>query len=159
MEKRKCYEQEMVDELKKIKKLKLIHYSVRKNPDVSFKCKINNINYYAILESKLYNKSNRSNYPKQLLSEILINRGLVKNKEISEIKNYQTIYGILLNYDNQNFDGVYDFLKDYILIDDWKLFGKTYNCEYVFLFDKTGRHLYYCGWDSFLDNPTPIKYI
>ena len=49
-------------------------------------------------------------------------------------------------------------LKDYILIDDWKLFGTNFDCKYVFLFDSVNKKLYYCEWDCFLNNPNPIEY-
>lgn len=75
MKERNNFEQEMVDILiDTYKNISFLHFDVKENPDVSFKCKINGINYYMILESKVFNKSNSSNYPKQLLCEILMNR-------------------------------------------------------------------------------------
>ena len=119
-----------------------------KNPDVGFNCTINGQKYSFFLESKVYNQSNTSNYPKQLLSEILINRNLDKSKfnlkgEIS--------YGILLTYDNSQFDGIYNTLQSFYLLNDWNKFGEIFGCKFIFLYDRKNKKLYFCKWKDFLN--------
>lgn len=152
-------EQIMVDHLKnKYSKVTLIYSNVSKNPDVAFNATIVT-NYYFVLEAKKYNKSNRSNYPKQLLTEVLVNRYDYFKKKINNPKNLQVSFGILLAYENKKTDAVYTFLKAHINVQDWIHFGVNYDCKYVFLYDEANTNLYYQEWDTFLTNLNPTLYI
>ena len=108
--------------------------------------------------AKKYNKDNRSNYPKQLLAEILINRDCFSKKVIKNISGNPETYGILLSFDNKKTDKIYDFLKDHITLNDWNNFGNLYNCKYVFLYDETGKVLYFQEWKDFLSFLNPQVY-
>lgn len=153
-------EQNMVNELvSNYTSIKFVYKNVRKNPDVGFSGQINGKNYFFILEAKKYNKDNRSNYPKQLLAEILINRDCFSKNAIKNISGNPVTYGILLSFDNQQTDKIYDFLKNHIMLDDWNKFGNLYNCQYVFLYDETGKKLYFQKWKDFLVSCNPTKYI
>ena len=152
-------EQRFVNKLDKtFAGIQLMHKNVSKNPDVSFEGTINNQKLFFALEAKVYNKFNKSNYPKQLLAEILINRNDYLCGRYSGLTDALITYGLLLSYDNQQTDPIYDFLQKHILCDDWKEFGKMYNCKYVFLYDTTGNQLYYQDWATFLKGVNPLKY-
>ena len=157
----KSYEQHMVDILdQNCTRVNLINKNVKKNPDVSFCGTINNQNFFFVLESKVFHKSNSSNYPKQLLAEILINRDAYNKGTFANPSNYPITYGILLKYDSKQgkADGVYDYLKKHINNSDWIDFGSKFNCEYIFLFDETTFVLYYQDWKTFLSSFNPTVY-
>lgn len=148
---KRTYEQDMVDKLtNNYTNINFVYKNVMENPDVGFSGQINNDNYFFILEAKKFNTDNRSNYPKQLLAEILINRDCFFKGKIKKNSDYPETYGILLSFDNEKTDGIYDFLKDHIAVNDWNNFGNLYNCKYVFLYDETGGVLYYQEWKDFL---------
>ena len=153
-------EQDMVNKLvSNYTSIKFVYQNVKKNPDVGFSGQIDGNNYFFILEAKKYNKDNRSNYPKQLLTEILINRDCISKKVIENNSDNPESYGILLSFDNGKTDGIYDFLKAHITLDDWNKFGDLYNCQYVFLYDETGEKLYFQEWENFLVSCNPTEYI
>ena len=110
------------------------------------------------LEVKVYNKHNSSNYPKELLSEILINLQEFFCGQYSNATGFPISFGILLSFDQQKADGVYTFLVQHIMADDCIAFGKMYCCKYVFLYDATGKQLYYQEWDTFLKGLNSSKY-
>lgn len=152
-------EQQMIDHIDlDYKNIKLIDKNVLKNPDLSFVGNINGATLFFALEAKVYNESNGSNYPKQLLAEILMNRYDYFQGNFTSTPAIPMSYGVLLNYDNQSTDGVYDFIKKHILIDDWIKYGEVYDCMYVFLYDIIGKELYYQKWASFLTKLSPIVY-
>ena len=152
-------EQEFVKRFENdFKKIKLIHKNVKKNPDVSFLGTIKGEQHFFALEVKVYNKHNSSNYPKELLSEILINRQEFFCGKYSNTTGFPISFGILLSFNQQKTDGIYKFLTKHILCDDWMAFGKRYSCKYVFLYDSTGKQLYYQDWDTFLNGLNPLKY-
>ena len=156
---KKTYEQDMVDKLvSNYTCINFVYQNVRKNPDVGFSGRINGNHYFFILEAKKYNKDNRSNYPKQLLAEILINRDCFSKKVIKNISGNPETYGILLSFDNKKTYKIYDFLKDHITLNDWNNFGNLYNCKYVFLYDETGKVLYFQEWKDFLSFLNPQVY-
>lgn len=151
-------EQRMVNKMDKdCTAVKLIYKNVSKNPDVAFEGTIKGNSYFFALEAKVYNIFNRSNYPKQLLSEILINRHSYSCGGFKNPTNSPITYGILLSYNNDK-NGIHAFLKEHILNDDWISFGKLYNCKYVFLYDIIGNTLYYQDWNSFLVMLNPVAY-
>lgn len=156
---KRTYEQDMVDKLtNNYTKINFVYKNVMENPDVGFSGQINNDNYFFILEAKKFNKDNSSNYPKQLLTEILINRDFFKKGKIINNSGYPETYGILLSFDNKKTDKIYDFLKNHIAINDWNSFGNLYNCKYVFLYDETGNVLYFQEWKDFLSFLNPQIY-
>lgn len=156
----KSSEQDMVDSLdQNCQQVHLINKNVKMNPDVSFDGTINNQQFFFALEAKVFHKNNSSNYPKQLLTEILINRDAYKNGKFTNPHNLPITFGILLKYDGtkNKADGVYDYLKKHIDNADWVEFGHRFNCKYAFLFDEVSYKLYYQDWQTFLIslNPTP----
>lgn len=156
---KRAMEQAMIDSLdSNFSKVTLIYKNVLKNPDVGFAGNINGTDYFFVLEAKKYDENNRSNYPKQLLTEVLINRDEYKKGNINNTNRYQETFGVLLSYDKKMTDGVYSFLKDHIDNSDWINFGRTYNCKFAFLYDETGKQLYYQEWTTFLSCLNPISY-
>lgn len=81
-------------------------------------------NIYLFLRQKNFNKSNKSNYPKQLFAEVLVNRKHYLDNKDGEKCSYRKTYGILLAYDSKKTDGIYDFLLNQITKRDWIVFGK-----------------------------------
>ena len=154
-----CHEQIMIDDLNNnCPRVNLIHHNVHKNPDVSFVVTIRKKSYYCILEAKKYNKFNKSNYPKQLLSEILINKKLYCNNAIVPQNNAQPSFGILLSFDGKKHDRVYGFLQNHIDNDDWTKFGRIFNCKFVFFYDQLNHNLYYQSWNTVLKKLKPRLY-
>ena len=126
-------------------------------PDVSFEGELDGNKRFFVLEAKRYNENNRSNYPKQILTEILINRHCCEvDKGFCHGKN-KASYGFLIpcfpdgNGDVKP-DGIYNFWEEHLLSSDWNAFGEKYDCEYVFLFNEESKTLHYRVWKDFLEN-------
>ena len=152
---KKKTEQDFVDAFYReyCNKINFISHSVRSRtwPDVSFICCLEGKQYYFALETKVYNEYNGANYPKQILSEILINRRCMKNQEVAQ----KLSYGFLIpcRYDKRCIkpDKIYDDILKYFTQEDWSSFGEIFGCKYVFMYCEDNSKLYYTEWSSFLN--------
>lgn len=107
--------------------------------------RMNNITYY--LEAKHYDKNNVANYPKQLMAECLINR---------KLHGKTNSFGILVDCDENKNSKILSYIKEHIGKEDWILFGKTFNCKAIFLYN---GNLYFQQWDNLYEKPNSLELI
>ena len=103
------------------------------------------VTYY--LEAKHYDKSNEANYPKQLMTECLINR---------KLHGETNSFGILVDCDQNKNSKILSYIKEHIGKEDWILFGKTFNCRAIFLYN---GELYFQQWDNLYEKPSTLEQI
>ena len=141
-------EQNMVDSIRSAyASLVILSESSDKVSGPTSKCDIairyNNITYY--LEAKHYDENNVANYPKQLISECLINR---------KLHGETNSFGILVDCDQNKNSKILSYIKEHIGKDDWILFGETFNCKAIFRYN--GK-LYFQQWDNLYEEPISLK--
>ena len=97
------------------------------------------------LEVKHSYKNNSSNYPKQMITEMIMNK---KNHP-----SYFGHYSLFIDYDSLNKQSdLLSFCKNHIRKREWFFIGLICHSKVIFLFDENQKELFIVKWNSALNN-------